>query len=354
VALVAGEFRDQWYRRLDRLQAATDYCRERMDELSRAYQVLKLSHDGLEKRVAASTTNLRDCILSIRRQLLQTPTSDRALLGLAPLILRQFAAYGALQVASLHRVGDDRRVEVEPLATFGQGAYIEPDDPLLREALERGQAASLKADYARDQASLIGRLLLVVPIVDFQGRIWAVVAVQQMPFRAFSRENLRLLAVLGGHVGDLLTRRLEGVTIALSEAQDFVYELERCLADTRLHGLEASLVALRLADAALAPDLQSLIMGSHRGLDRPLVLDHRSGQPLILVLMPLTDDGGVMGYLHRLERMVKEQFGRDGLEAAGIQVRHWRLAPTDRRPALLRRLFDEVEVAVPPDLEALL
>ncbi len=361
VAVVSGEFRDQWHRRLDRLQAAADYCRRRMDELSRAYHVLKVSHDALERQVAARTATLRDCVLGIRRQLLQAPTTERALLGLGPVILRQLATYASLQSASLHRV-EGSRVEASPLATFGPeaAAPLDPEDPLLREALEQRQAVSLRPELLAGGGEEAGgdryegRLLAAVPLVDVQGRLWALLAVRQMPFRAFNRDNLRLLAVLAGHVGDLLTRRLQGLVVPLSEAHDFVYELERCLADARAHGLEAVVLALRFKDRAIGEDLAQVVLGSHRGLDQGLALRDRDGDPAALLLLPLTDERGAQGYLSRLARMVKEQFAREGLEEAGVLWQLRLLRPGDRRAALLAELLERGRLVLPEALRPLL
>ncbi len=52
MAMVTGEFRDMWGRRLHRLEGAYQYRAERLEEFTRNYQLLRLSHDRLEQTVA--------------------------------------------------------------------------------------------------------------------------------------------------------------------------------------------------------------------------------------------------------------------------------------------------------------
>ena len=69
-SMVVGEFRDLWGRRLERLQTANEYRQYRLDEFTRAYHVLRSSHERLEQRVAGSDTSLRStrccCVASCR------------------------------------------------------------------------------------------------------------------------------------------------------------------------------------------------------------------------------------------------------------------------------------------------
>ncbi|WVM92368.1 hypothetical protein ULG90_22765 [Halopseudomonas pachastrellae] len=76
-------FRDLWGRRLERLQTANEYRQYRLDEFTRAYHVLRSSHERLEQRVAGSDTSLRSTLLLLRRQLQDKPEGD-ALAQMAP------------------------------------------------------------------------------------------------------------------------------------------------------------------------------------------------------------------------------------------------------------------------------
>ena len=67
--MVAGEFRDIWGRRLHRLEGAYQYRAERLEEFTRSYQLLRLSHDRLEQTVANSGFSLREGIMRLQSAL---------------------------------------------------------------------------------------------------------------------------------------------------------------------------------------------------------------------------------------------------------------------------------------------
>lgn len=337
IGMIAGEFSNMWQRRIEQLTASNAYRQERLDELARAFGLLKLSHEALEQRVAASTTNLRDCILSVRRQLLQATSDAGSLFGLAPLITRLFVTYGTLQVASLHEVTPGGRILPNPMARYGGEMTVDPDDPLLKEALRTGEALSLKADAASD-AALSEKLLMAVPIIDITDRIWAVLAVHKMPFRAFRKENLTLLAVIGGHMGDALAARAQVPKARDGDHQDFLIQLRRCLADARRYRLPAHVAGLMLPPRQDLPGLVNLLLGQRRGLDQPWVIENEKGWTIVFMLLPLTDAGGLAGYRQRLTATIKEHFGYDTLEAASIAFHGQSVAPTGTLHTVLEPL----------------
>ena len=113
--MLVGEVRDLWERRLERLQMANDYRQYRLDEFTRAHQILRVSHDLLEQRVAGSDQSLRSSLLGLREKLRVMPDEGDALGALADPIVAMLGQYGALRVAGLYRV-DEREENVLPEA----------------------------------------------------------------------------------------------------------------------------------------------------------------------------------------------------------------------------------------------
>lgn len=75
--MLVGEVRDLWMRRLERLQMANEYRQYRLDEFTRAHQILRVSHDLLEQRVAGSDQSLRSSLLGLREKLRVMPDARR-------------------------------------------------------------------------------------------------------------------------------------------------------------------------------------------------------------------------------------------------------------------------------------
>lgn len=196
VGLAAGEFRDSWLRRLGQLEAFGDHARGRLESLGRAYLALKLSHDRLRRLVPAASGSLREALATFRREVMDRP-GDATVEAIGERILALFSDQASVRAATLHRV--DRKGRPGP-AIARLGAATDADrDPLVCQAARTGLTMSIREGTE-------GAVLVAVPLIDLSCRAQGVVAVQDMPFLALHDETLELLAVLGGHVGDTLSR----------------------------------------------------------------------------------------------------------------------------------------------------
>ncbi len=71
--MLAGQFAHLWATQARRIAGLYTHQRQRFDEFARNYQLLKVSHDGLEERSAAARGNLRTAISTLRAELLRAP-----------------------------------------------------------------------------------------------------------------------------------------------------------------------------------------------------------------------------------------------------------------------------------------
>jgi hypothetical protein len=194
---VAGEFHDSWLRRCRHSEASADQLRLRHEDLGSAYLALKASHDRLQRDTPGRPVSLRDALAAFRREL-----ADRSELpsleSLGRRILALFCEHAFVRAGALHLV-DARGRPGPAIASLGDCGAVEPD-PLVCKAARDGITVSVRN---AGEGSL---LLAAVPLVDVGGRVHAVLAVRDMPFVALHAETLELLAMLGGHLGDVVFR----------------------------------------------------------------------------------------------------------------------------------------------------
>ncbi|MCA1663774.1 MAG: hypothetical protein LC659_05825, partial [Myxococcales bacterium] len=292
---------------------------------------LKVSHDRIEQMLAGSTQNLREAITTMRRELLAGRGQAPPLFGLEKLIVGVFANYGWVQVASLFVVSDGK-LAPSPIGHVGDPLAVGDDDELVRLALASGELVSVRPEVpAGDRGT---SLLAAIPIVDAYGRIWALLAVGSMLFIAFHEENLALLSILGGHIGDLL---VAGPGLSQSRhvsVNEFLAHVRRSLIDRRRFDLPVALLALVPSDAAVAHAVSEIVVGQRRGLDQVLMLQDQGGKSAVLLLMPLTEERGVDGYVARIDESLKRKINRS-FAAAGVVVHVRLLAASDEASALL-------------------
>ena len=340
--MLVGEVRDLWMRRLERLQMANEYRQYRLDEFTRAHQILRVSHDLLEQRVAGSDQSLRSSLLGLRENLRVLPNEDDALSALAEPIVAILGQYGALRMAGLYRV-DEREENVlpEPLAMIGVMGPLGTEDGLVKLCLERGELVSVRQELIDSgNYSQFSSLQACIPLIDAEGRLLAILAVRQMPFFAFQDRTLSLLALLGGHIADLMRRDPHVLQLPDADAQQFTLQLKRSLMDVEQHTLPAGLFAFELTRHN--DELTRLLERSQRGLDLHLPVRNNRDNHLLLVLLPLTSPQGTEGYLARINVLLHEHFGIESdMQSLGVRVLPFNLEPGCDRNGLRNFLFNE-------------
>ncbi len=341
-SMLVGEFRDIWERRLERLSLANEYRQLRLDEFTRSHHILRISHDRLEQRVAGNDQSLRSSLLGLRQQLRALPGDQDALKSLADTVLSLLGQYGSLRIAGLYRVIDNQRIAPQPLAVLGEMGELKGNDILLKQCLERGELVSVRSEVLdRGEGARHSVLQACVPLIDTEDRILAVLAIQQMPFFMFHERSFSLLAILAGHIADLLMSDAQALQLPDADAQQYSQLLKRSLTDARDHRLPASLFAFELAEDT-GEEVQRLLESSQRGLDVQLKVINGRGSRLVLVLLPLTSGEGSKGYLVRLKQLFAERFGQGReLESLGVQTHQFLFEGGAERDALRHFLFNE-------------
>jgi hypothetical protein len=338
--MIAGEVRDLWERRLQRLQMANEYRQYRLDEFTRAHQILRVSHDRLEQRVAGSDESLRGSLLGLRDRLRRLPGDHDALSGLGESILTLLGEYGSLQTAGIYRV-QGGVLQPQPVATVGKMGELVASDALVELCLGRGELVSVRDTLVENgQSQHFSCLQVCVPLIDTQGQTLALLAVRDMQFFAFHDRTFSVLALLCGHIADLLHADPQALQLVDADAQHFSAQLRRSLADVRQHGLSATLYAFEINEANT--ELARLFDLSRRGLDLHLGLPNNRGHRCLLVLLPLTSSDAALGYLQRLEGLLQRHFADyQGLDALGVQVFQYSLDAAPVRAGLRNFLHNE-------------
>lgn len=348
--MLAGEFCDMWHRRLHRLAELNYHHRLRVQKFTRSYQLLSLSHERLERAVLANTRSLRETITYLRERVLNLEPESVDSSDLHHLLMEVLGSFGWLQVAALYRVDEYGIFIPQVVAKLGNPRPVMIDAPLLVEALRTKQLTCIRPDDAAVSQSpasplteetgplhISETLLAVLPLVDVHGRMWAVVTVQAMPFVALSRDHLNLLAVLGGHMGDLMALAAGG------GAYQFHTGLLRSHKNAVEHNLPAMLLGAVVDPAKAPPELWGELLEQHRILDQQWLLKNRHGHRVLLLVMPLTNAEGVRGFLQRLESWASKRFGLP-LGELGVRTHHAALGGMTPAEETLQTLKEACEI----------
>ena len=314
--MLSGQFAHLWATQARRIGGIYTYQKQRFDEFARSYQLLKVSHDGLEERSAAARGNLRTALATLRSELLRAPGSDSALAARAPLVLEVFQAFGHVQAAALLPVTSNH-IEA-PCATMGRVDERVALDPLVGLAVKARRVVSV-SHLGRETADIKTVLAVAIPLVDVDGRVWAVLAVQELPFFALTQENLSLYALMAGALADTLEFGANVKSYDAKSTARFEQRVRRCVVDARRNGVPGSLVVFSVSNAARASEVLPRVLEERRGIDEACLALTPDGGLRLFILLPLTDGRGAEAYLRRLDKAMQLKL-RVSLAERGIKL----------------------------------
>ena len=344
-ALSAGQYRSRWREQLRAAQARTDYTEQRLESLTRAFFVTRLSHDRLEEALITQPVTLRGALEALRELSAEEHAGISA--AGANALLQLLAQYCRFETAALHLYRNGRLAD-DPLAVLGPRATLVRLDPLLRYALEHEQTAYHSIDQLAELEQG-GTYRAVFPLIDSAGARLGVLVVRDLPLLALVEENLTAAAAMLQYFADESWATAESADLRRSIPYcpaTFAHELIKL---QRLHersGVHSTLVVVRAhADAAQTSTLDALY-AARRGLD--LYWREPFG-PLaagMLILLPLAGPATTRGFLERIDGILRAHRIEGGLEAAGFSTAQ---VPIDHRPplALLRECGIEFEQRSP-------
>lgn len=306
LTMICGEFASVWQGRLRRLEVAGRYLDEKLDRITRQHYLLMLSHERLEQDQFSRPVTLRAALGRIRH-LASTQEGPEGFSGLRELIelLSQFCQ---LEVASFHACAEGLPEDAF-LAAIGQARPLDVEDPLVGYCLEKRELSHVQMSELRGEAH--SRYLIVAPVVTQEGKLLALLAVEQMPFLALHAEALATLAVLLGYYADALavSRAARILQRALPECRlDFADELLRCHRMWCEAKVFSSLLLIKFGTHPDVNAFATLIRRQFRDLDVIWEIKNQRG-PVFVVLLPLAGPAGVEGCLERLESNLEQRHG---------------------------------------------
>jgi hypothetical protein len=336
VGLLAGEFRDYWDRRIEKLVAANQYRDTRLEEFTRNFYLLKVSHDRLEQQLAGSSSSLREALRRLYSEISHAQGS-----GLnretGELMMRLMVRYGQLQIAAIYAI-DEGQLSDRPLTTIGNFQPVHADDPLLVHALQEQTLVSVHTEYRDNRDDLETRLLLALPLIDSAGSMIGMITVEAMPFFNFQPKTLRLLAILAGHMADMIQEQAAVPEQSGLEWRQFGFQLARVMSDARDHDLPSALVHMAFTSSSEAYRVIDRMQQMRRGLD-VIACPPDAPDTQVAILMPLTDELGRAAYLQRLTDDIRRQTGQTLETLARIQ--HQQIGRTTNITQWLDRIRKE-------------
>ncbi len=92
-----------------KLYMANEYRQYRLDEFTRSYRLLQVSHDELELRIAGNNRSMRSTLLLLRQALQSVDkTQKNEFAAIGEQAMQIFSQYGAFTAAGLYEVDQEQ------------------------------------------------------------------------------------------------------------------------------------------------------------------------------------------------------------------------------------------------------
>jgi hypothetical protein len=320
LTLVCGEFSDVWRDRNNRMQETYLYVTERLSRLTKRHLLLNLSHDRLEQEMLARPGSLRDALARLRSITMDAKRQNEPMPG-ATGLLQLLSQYVNIESAAIYtlKLKSGSYILGKCVASLGDPDDLDPDDELLRLALEKGTLAHI----ANDDVSLKRHTqqLVVAPLVAGDTDLIGVLAVTRMPFFSLNVENLQMMLVMLGYFADNL-----GAATGVIEIQEqlptmpvlFAQELACMIRMQKKIGISSHIVVMSL-DGQRRQEITTEFLRIKRGLDL-YWQTYVNNRPVLAILMPFTSSAAKDGFLQRIEAWLKQRFQGD-FDSLGIKLR---------------------------------
>ena len=303
MVMITGEYSSVWITRTRRVEELQYYTEQRLELLTRRLYLLSLSHDRLEQDLIGRPASLREGLQELNRIL----PAENGLAG-ASLYMDLVVRQCNISVAGVQSVVNGK-VATTVAASIGDFTPIDAQDPLIAHCLATGELVHINTE--ENLSELPSRYLVAVPAKTANGNILAILAVEKMPFFSLQTANMQTLAVLTSYYADtinaseympFLTDKLKNCPIDFFKA---IHTLRRLQRDMQISSL---IVGFVTHDTQENAEQLKTISNSVRGLDETWTFTKDNAR-ICLVLLPLSAETALTGYIDRIERIFVERFG---------------------------------------------
>lgn len=315
----AGEFCQSWFTRERRALEMLNYANLRLDYLSRAFYLAKLSQNQLEQNLISKPITLQQIVEAIRQITISKKgkMDPESLGGLLSLL----SQYCGLISATIYKADANQQISDKKLAGIGEETPLDINDPMLFKLNEnrtlRYQAIN---DLAEEYRS---NYLAVALIQSSDAKIFAYLTITDMVFSNLNDETLQILSVLLGCYANDLTSYNQASPI-LEYYPDcpsfFALELQHMSDLKASMNIESTLVGFFVPKEKHTDYLKLKLTETHRSLD--YIWAHKTpGYVVYFNLIPFSNAVILNGYLNRITRFFKTEFNITP-EQEGVLYQH--------------------------------
>jgi hypothetical protein len=321
MTMVFSEFHYYWTKKIRELKVEAEYKTTKLDELSKAFYTLKISHDQLEKNYVVKPMSIRNAIeniLTTTKEVKTLDINDKNTLyykKFLALIEKSFSVNSALVIY----IDDTRHEEFlsseNALICYSPTAEQYSKEEIFNSYVVDKALKIMQPVYISDKAgepSLSteqeSHFLVAMPAVQ-NAKITALLVIERMPFMAYNRENLISIAILIEYLAIEVFKEhnIKNAHIISGVKSDtFIFEYNRVRYLKDVYNVDSTIMVLKINNELQTIKIYEKLQKMLRSLDMATQIDYDQLH-YIIILFPLSDTASAQGFLRRLQHNIKNE-----------------------------------------------
>lgn len=322
MTMIYSEFHYYWTQKIKAAEIEATYRGTKLDELSKAFYTLKISHDQLEKNYVVKPMSIRNSIEHIIKKNEEINRDDtivdkyeayyKNFLGL---LEKSFSVNSAVLVYQKEHANTGYLVETEANVVYSDEAKHLDISDIFQDYLVDKSLARTTPIYVSDEAGEpstsvdnSSHYIAVIPSVKAK-KVHEFIAIEKMPFMAFNRENLTSISILTEYISIEINKKTTlqiDNDLAMIQDESFRFEYLRLKHLYQKYKVNSVILVLRIDNELQATRVYEKVVKMLRSLDMVTMFKENNFY-YISLLFPLHDKAAALGYLNRLLASLDEE-----------------------------------------------
>ena len=322
MTMIFSEFHYYWTKKIKEAEINAEYRGNKLDELSKAFYSLKISHDQLEKNYVIKPMSIRHSIEYIIEKNKEINESEDILdrnreyyLNFLGLLEKSFNVQDAL---ILYKHADDKEKLIDEkngyLAYSSKSSKYTIEDIVNDYLVDRAISRHTPI-YISDQngeptinSNYNSEFIGAIPAI-LENSVVCVLIIKKMPFMAFNRENLTSITILLEYFSIEIRKKhvlRDSNEIGIVADEEFRFEYARLRHLYKGFKTGSINLVLRVDNELQATRIYDKIEKMLRSLDMVTMIEKNEMYYLVL-MFPLHDKAAALGYLNRLINFLDDE-----------------------------------------------
>jgi len=320
MTMIFSEFHYYWTRRIKELTVEANYKAAKLNELSKAFYTLKISHDQLEKNYVVKPMSIRNAIESIittAKELQTDDTNERTAKFYKNFLALLEKSFNINSGFIIYKNNINHQlIKENSNITYSSTCEEYSKDEIMNSYLVDRAIQFKQPIYISDavgEPSLENkensRFLVAIPFV-LENNVNSVMVIDRMPFMAFNKENLISISILLEYLSLAIIKNktlTNSYHINKVTDDDFTYEYNRLRYIAENYLVDSTIMVIKIDNELQTKKVHEKIKQMLRSLDIATVVRHKKSS-FIILLFPLSDDSSALGFLNRLKHNIKDDY----------------------------------------------